>query len=56
MVIAHRLSTIQRADQIFVLNHGTIMEQGPHQKLIDHKDEYYRMYQMQQGSVSIKAV
>ncbi|SFJ61306.1 ATP-binding cassette, subfamily B [Halobacillus dabanensis] len=56
LVIAHRLSTIQKADQIFVLNHGTIMEQGTHQKLIDQKGEYYRMYQMQQGAASIKAV
>lgn len=56
LVIAHRLSTIQKADQIFVLNHGTIMEQGTHQKLIDQKGEYYRMYQMQQGAVNIKAV
>ncbi|MGR9050999.1 ABC transporter ATP-binding protein [Halobacillus faecis] len=56
LVIAHRLSTIQQADQIFVLNHGTIMEQGTHQQLIDSKGEYYRMYQMQQGAVGIEAV
>ncbi|MBX0357277.1 ABC transporter ATP-binding protein [Halobacillus sp. Nhm2S1] len=56
LVIAHRLSTIQQADQIFVLNHGTIMEQGTHQQLIHSKGEYYRMYQMQQGAVGIEAV
>ncbi|MEC3884982.1 ABC transporter ATP-binding protein [Halobacillus sp. HZG1] len=56
LVIAHRLSTVQQADQIFVLNHGTIMEQGTHKQLIHNKGEYYRMYQMQQGAAGIEAV
>lgn len=56
LVIAHRLSTIQEADQIFVLNHGTIMEQGTHQELINAAGEYYRMFRMQQGTGSSKAV
>ncbi|TGB05367.1 ABC transporter ATP-binding protein [Halobacillus salinus] len=50
LVIAHRLSTIQTADQIFVLNHGTMVEQGTHQELIDYKGQYFHMYQMQQGA------
>ncbi|OZU87879.1 multidrug ABC transporter permease [Virgibacillus indicus] len=49
LVIAHRLSTIQQADKIFVLEHGTIKEQGNHDKLIKEKGLYYQMYQMQQG-------
>ncbi|PAV29817.1 multidrug ABC transporter permease [Virgibacillus profundi] len=49
LVIAHRLSTVQQADKIFVLDHGTIKEQGNHDKLIDEKGLYYQMYQMQQG-------
>ncbi|SEH95252.1 ATP-binding cassette, subfamily B [Halobacillus karajensis] len=56
LVIAHRLSTIQQADQIFVMNHGTIMEQGTHPQLIHNKGEYYRMYQMQQGTVGKNVV
>ncbi|SHG20662.1 ABC transporter ATP-binding protein [Ornithinibacillus halophilus] len=55
LVIAHRLSTIQQADTIFVLENGTIKEQGNHNKLIDEKGIYYQMYQMQRGSTQ-KAV
>ena len=36
IIIAHRLSTIRSADIIFVLEHGTIVEQGTHAELI-HK-------------------
>lgn len=50
LVIAHRLSTIQQADTIFVLEHGTIREQGNHDHLIAKKGLYYQMYQMQQGN------
>lgn len=50
LVIAHRLSTIQQADTIFVLEHGTIREEGNHDHLIAEKGLYYQMYQMQQGS------
>ncbi len=49
LVIAHRLSTIQQADSIFVLENGTIKEQGNHFQLISEKGLYYHMYQMQQG-------
>ncbi|WP_249870214.1 ABC transporter ATP-binding protein [Oceanobacillus saliphilus] len=51
LVIAHRLSTIQQADMIFVLDRGTIKEQGNHDKLIKERGLYYQMYQMQQGKV-----
>eukprot|EP00210_Caulerpa_lentillifera_P005708 g5459.t1 len=40
MVIAHRLSTIKNADTIAVLNHGTIVERGTHEELIN-KNGYY---------------
>ncbi|UOQ92670.1 ABC transporter ATP-binding protein/permease [Halobacillus shinanisalinarum] len=51
LVIAHRLSTIQQADQIFVLNHGTMIEQGTHSELLVEGGHYYHMYKMQQGAV-----
>lgn len=49
MVIAHRLSTIQQADQIFVLKHGKILEEGTHRTLLKEKGEYFKMYEMQHG-------
>ena len=43
-VIAHRLSTVQNSDVIMVLNHGRIIERGSHEKLIEEKGTYYRLY------------
>ena len=46
-VIAHRLSTIRDADLILVMNHGSIIEQGTHQQLLDKKGFYYDLYNSQ---------
>jgi ATP-binding cassette subfamily B protein len=43
-VIAHRLSTIRDADHVLVINNGEIVEQGTHQKLLDKKGFYHRLY------------
>ncbi len=42
IVIAHRLSTIRRADQIFVLDSGHIVEKGTHAELISLENGIYR--------------
>jgi ATP-binding cassette subfamily B protein len=47
MVVAHRLSTIQRADQIIVLHHGEIREQGTHQELLAQRGLYWKLYKLQ---------
>ncbi len=44
IVIAHRLNTIKDADQIIVLNEGSIEENGNHKELIENKKRYYNMY------------
>lgn len=43
-IIAHRLSTIRDADLIMVIDHGQIVENGNHEKLIEEKGVYYNMY------------
>lgn len=43
-VIAHRLSTIQGADNILVVDHGNVVEQGTHKELMQTKGFYYKLY------------
>ena len=47
LIVAHRLSTIQHADNIIVLSHGEIIEQGNHQELLKLKGHYYNLYNIQ---------
>lgn len=46
-VIAHRLSTIQKADRIFYIDNGKIMEQGSASELLARKGLYYELYMAQ---------
>ena len=46
-VIAHRLSTIKRADRIFVVGDGKIMEEGSHKQLLEKRGMYYNLYMAQ---------
>lgn len=47
LIVAHRLSTIQHADNIIVLSHGKIVEQGNHQELLAAHGRYYQLYTLQ---------
>ena len=47
LIVAHRLSTIQHADNIILLSHGKIVEQGSHQELLHRKGRYYDLYTLQ---------
>jgi subfamily B ATP-binding cassette protein MsbA len=46
-VIAHRLSTIRQADQILVIENGSIAERGRHDELIAKKGRYFELYTYQ---------
>lgn len=46
-VIAHRLSTIQKADRIFVIDQGGILEEGTASQLLEKKGAYYHLYMAQ---------
>lgn len=54
-VVAHRLSTIQKADQILVMNHGDIIEQGTHEELLNKKGFYHDLYYSQFDIVQNKS-
>ena len=47
LVVAHRLSTVRHADEIIVLEKGSIEERGLHQELLKSKGLYAKLYKMQ---------
>ncbi len=58
IVIAHRLSTVQRADQILVLENGSIVERGTHDELVKADGLYQRLclVQLQANEDAIAAL
>ena len=47
IIIAHRLSTVEKANNIIVMENGSIIESGNHDDLISKKDYYYKLYNSQ---------
>jgi ABC-type multidrug transport system fused ATPase/permease subunit len=47
LVIAHRLSAIRSAEQIYVIDHGQVVEQGRHEELLAHKGVYANLVDLQ---------
>ena len=47
IIIAHRLSTIKKADCIFVMEKGSMVEQGTHEQLLRLNGAYSRLFENQ---------
>jgi len=47
LIIAHRLSTAANADNIIVIDKGSIVEEGTHEKLLQKKGKYFEMWEKQ---------
>jgi ABC-type multidrug transport system fused ATPase/permease subunit len=47
LVIAHNFAAMERFDLILVLKNNCVLEQGTHERLLDQKGRYYRLYQRQ---------
>ncbi|WP_454064185.1 ABC transporter ATP-binding protein [Candidatus Nitrospira salsa] len=52
VIIAHRLTTVQTADRIFVLNHGHIVEEGPHAELLEQQGLYHHLYTLKMAELN----
>ncbi len=54
IVVAHRLSAIKNFDKIVVFNKGEVVETGTHSELMDRKEMYYSLYNVQEQSLENK--
>lgn len=50
LIIAHRISAVRHADEIIVLENGSIAERGTHEELLQRKGLYYTTYVSQYGN------
>jgi len=49
--ITHRLSTIRNSDQILMLDHGSLVEQGTHDELLELQGRYFALYSQQESNI-----
>lgn len=47
VLISHRLSAVRRADRVYMLSHGRIVESGTHEELMKNGDKYAEMFDTQ---------
>lgn len=51
--ISHRLSTTRRADKIYMMENGNIIEEGTHKELLELSGKYYEMWNAQAGRYKV---
>ncbi len=51
IIIAHRISAVRNADEIIILEEGSIAERGTHEELLQAKGQYYKTYKAQYGEL-----
>ncbi len=56
ILISHRVSTVKNADMIFVIEHGTVAEQGSHRELLEAGGYYADLYQKQLLEEELQAI
>jgi ATP-binding cassette subfamily B protein len=56
ILVSHRVSTIRNADYIFVLEHGTVVEAGSHEELLNNGGYYADLYQKQLLEEELEAI
>jgi ATP-binding cassette, subfamily B, multidrug efflux pump len=56
IIVSHRINTARRADRIFIIEDGNVVESGTHEQLIGNKKYYYHLYRKQQIREELEAI
>jgi subfamily B ATP-binding cassette protein MsbA len=54
LIIAHRLSTVRHADEILVLQKGSVLERGDHTHLISKSGLYKKLFDLQSATGKVE--